>query len=358
MSKSLVRWDVFCKIVDNYGDIGVCWRLVKQLAQEHGLQVQLWVDDLNIARKIIPALDITQTSQVVDGVQITHWQESTIYDRPAGIVIEAFGCGLPAAYLTKMQASNVWVNLEYLSAESWVEGFHGRHAVHGALKRYFYFPGFTAATGGLIRESNITIASNKIEESHALKVSLFCYQTAPIRALLTALSKAQQKTVLFLPLDHYLQSYANFFDKKQLQAGDTLTSGALTVNVLPFLSQNEYDSLLNTCDINFVRGEDSWVRGIWAGKPMIWQPYVQEKETHFDKLNAFLNLFYADCKTETRAVIRDIHIAWSDGRFNAAHWDALLACLPAWQLHAEKQCRILSKQTDLAAKLVIFCNNL
>jgi uncharacterized repeat protein (TIGR03837 family) len=352
-----VRWDVFCKIVDNYGDIGVCWRLVKQLVQEHHLQVQLWVDDLHIAKKIIPELDVAQNSQVIEGVRISHWQENTRYEMAAEVVIEAFGCGLPASYLAKMNASSVWVNLEYLSAENWVADFHGRHAVHDALKRYFYFPGFTPATGGLIRESHLSIASNH-QEGDTLKVSLFCYQSAPVRTLLLALSKAQHKTTLFLPVDDYLQRYADIFGEAELLAGDTLTLGALTVNVLPFLSQEEYDELLRSCDVNFVRGEDSWVRGIWAGKPMIWQPYVQEEGTHFDKLNAFLGLFYADCEVECGAIIRDIYIAWSDGRFNAAHWDALFACLPAWQECVERQNKTLFKQPDLASKLVIFCNNL
>ncbi|WP_157072023.1 elongation factor P maturation arginine rhamnosyltransferase EarP, partial [Cupriavidus sp. HPC(L)] len=39
-------WDIFCTVIDNFGDIGVCWRLARQLAQEHGHAVRLWVDDL------------------------------------------------------------------------------------------------------------------------------------------------------------------------------------------------------------------------------------------------------------------------------------------------------------------------
>ena len=41
-----LSWDIFCTVVDNYGDIGVCWRLARQLAAEHGFAVRLWVDDL------------------------------------------------------------------------------------------------------------------------------------------------------------------------------------------------------------------------------------------------------------------------------------------------------------------------
>ena len=41
MSRS---WDVFCRVVDNYGDAAVCWRLARQLADEHGARVRLWID--------------------------------------------------------------------------------------------------------------------------------------------------------------------------------------------------------------------------------------------------------------------------------------------------------------------------
>ncbi|HET9045379.1 MAG TPA: elongation factor P maturation arginine rhamnosyltransferase EarP, partial [Casimicrobiaceae bacterium] len=40
------RWDVFCKVVDNFGDAGVCWRLARQLVAEHDLAVTLWIDVL------------------------------------------------------------------------------------------------------------------------------------------------------------------------------------------------------------------------------------------------------------------------------------------------------------------------
>ncbi|MBY0444112.1 MAG: elongation factor P maturation arginine rhamnosyltransferase EarP, partial [Burkholderiales bacterium] len=39
-----VRWDIFCRVIDNYGDIGVCWRLARQLSFEHGFAVRLMVD--------------------------------------------------------------------------------------------------------------------------------------------------------------------------------------------------------------------------------------------------------------------------------------------------------------------------
>ena len=40
-----MQWDVFVRVIDNYGDVGVCWRLACGLAAR-GEQVRLWLDDL------------------------------------------------------------------------------------------------------------------------------------------------------------------------------------------------------------------------------------------------------------------------------------------------------------------------
>ena len=72
----LKTWDIFCKIVDNYGDIGVCWRLAKRLQVEHGLQVRLWIDDFATAQKIIPSLICTHQQQVVENITILKWQRN------------------------------------------------------------------------------------------------------------------------------------------------------------------------------------------------------------------------------------------------------------------------------------------
>ena len=134
---ALKHWDIFCKIVDNFGDIGVCWRLARQLQSEHGLQIRLWIDDLGAAQKIICSLNIAKSSQVCDEITILKWPSADKADsnrkaeadfsKAAEVVIEAFACGLPLAYLATMaKQKSKWVNLEYLSAEPWVADFHAK----------------------------------------------------------------------------------------------------------------------------------------------------------------------------------------------------------------------------------------
>lgn len=353
------RWDIFCKVVDNFGDIGVCWRLARQLQSEHAIAVRLWVDDLQVAQRLIPILDLTLTVQQVEGVYIAHWCEQADFSGAAEVVIEAFACGLPQPYLSAMQSQRVkWVNLEYLSAEPWVEGFHVQSSPQpNGLIRHFYFPGFTAATGGLIRECNLpSLGSSKMLSAH--KVSLFCYPHAPIASLLGAMATGSQPLYCYVPATTILPQVADFFEKKILQIGQIIQRGALTIEVLPFLSQAEYDQLLATCDINFVRGEDSWVRAIWAGKAFIWQPYLQEEDAHLPKLNAFVALYYQAMPEQQRKVVEAMHMAWLEAEFPASVWHDYLSTWPSIALVSQQASQALSTQPDLASKLVIFCNNL
>ena len=427
------RWDIFCKIVDNFGDIGVCWRLARQLQAEHGLQVRLWIDDLSAAKQLIPDLDLTQKTQIIQNITIASWQANTVFDEAAATVIEAFSCELPPNYLAEMHAATVWVNLEYLSAETWVDDFHARNSKRGNLTRHFFFPGFTPATGGLLREhdlvkNNQELAGSKLLQrqflqdlnakdnvrdpretliclSHRrdrkgyhhriyllkqiilrekpvssvlisldsgfrrndvyginqcfprLKISLFCYPHAPIAALLNAMADSDHPIDCFVPASNILSKVAHFFGKNTITTEDVLVSKNLHLHVLPFLSQPNYDKLLASCDINFVRGEDSWVRAIWAGRPFIWQPYWQTEDTHIVKLHAFLNLFYSDCAESSKKSACEMHAAWVADNMSNATWQAYLnnlTSLNAWSL---QQSNALAAQADLATKLVIFCEN-
>jgi len=369
------RWDIFCKIVDNFGDIGICWRLARQLHVEHGLELKLWIDDLGAAQRIIPRLDLILNQQVIDEISISKWDESADFSEAADVVIEAFACELPGKYLAAMVRKNSkWVNLEYLSAEPWVDDFHAKPSPQRTYKltRHFYFPGFTEATGGLIREcdiieSNQLFANNKdlqkdfleklnLAHNDHLKVSLFCYPHAAVQSLLGAMATSGQSIDCYVPDSNILPQIASFFGRESIDIGEKLAHKSLHLYVLPFLSQADYDNLLSICDINFVRGEDSWVRAIWAGKPFIWLPYLQEENTHIKKLNAFLDVFYADF--EKRQVVCEAHRYWVAGRITDHVWHNYMNHLPAIHSFTHQRTNQLAKQADLASKLVIFCNKI
>jgi uncharacterized repeat protein (TIGR03837 family) len=372
MIKIQKKWDVFCKVVDNYGDIGVCWRLVKQLHHEHGLQVRLFVDNLPIAAKLLIGIsDVAE--QLCEGIAIIRWDDDTAFESAADVVIETFACDLPDAYLVKMDSNVIWVNVDYLSAESWVPEFHSLHGKHqdSNLKRHFYFPGFDEHTGGLLREKDLIVRRDAFQQSedlqhqfwkplgvdtnvNDLKLSLFSYSNAPINALLQSLAEAEKPVSVFMPVNSSLPM--RLLGHDSMAVGDCITEGALTLYVLPFLSQDDYDKLLWACDINFVRGEDSWVRALWAGKPFIWQPYLQTDNAHLLKLNAFIKKFYDE--HEVNQTIAKLHEAWSIEVFPDDVWQHYLASLVEIKAHTQRQCKEVIRQEPLATRLVAFCANL
>lgn len=303
---------LFCKVVDNYGDIGICWRLARQLQREHGIAVTLWVDDLPSFQRICPEVAANRELQSVSGVTVRHWRNQdgvfTAQD-VADTVIEFFACDLPPGYIKAMserQVRPVWLNLEGLSAEEWVEGCHTLPSPQPqSLLKYFFFPGFTSRTGGLLLEAGLLAQRQAFQQDAAamgaflgqfgvtaaemasLKISLFCYPQAPLAELFAAWQHNDQAITCLVP-EGVAADAVQAFLGQATSAGASASRGALTVRVLPFVPQPDYDKLLWACDLNFVRGEDSFVRAQWAARPFVWHIYPQDKDLHHVKLNAFL----------------------------------------------------------------------
>lgn len=314
------RCDIFCRVIDNFGDIGVCWRLARQLAGEHGLAVRLWVDHPASLAKLCPEADAALPRQCLHGVEIFRWSDAFPAVQPACLVIEAFACELPPAYIEAMAAlapPPVWINLEYLSAEPWIEGCHRLPSPHPRLPltKYFFFPGFTEHTGGLLREHDLLERRDAFQGDPArqqafwsmlgvempapdtLIVSLFSYENAAIGELLDAWADSEQPILCLVPEGRVLPPIGRCFDDDAPHAGSRYARGHLQVRALPFLAQDRYDELLWSCDVNFVRGEDSFVRAQWAGRPFVWQIYPQQDAVHRHKLQAFLDRYGAHLDT-------------------------------------------------------------
>lgn len=361
MAPMQLHWDIFCRVIDNFGDIGVCWRLSRQLVAEHGRQVRLWVDDLSALRAICPTVDAEKSVQTVAGVAIHHWQASSAVNPVFDVIIEAFACELPPAYIAQMAAAPqrpCWINLEYLTAEPWAKSCHGLASPHPTLPlvKQFYFPGFVAGTGGLLRERDCVASvgafpdHSRAPAAEALTVSLFCYETAPVAALLAAFAQGSQPVRCLVPPGKPLAAVVQV-----LGGVGPWQRGPLTVEPIPFLAQDDYDVLLRRCDVNFVRGEDSFLRAQWAGKPFVWQIYRQDEDAHLPKLNVFLDLYCADAPLETAAAIRQMFLAWNlEGNVGDA-WAAFAKSYSNLACHHGRWLQGLLKQDDLASGLVKFC---
>ncbi|HET7032163.1 MAG TPA: elongation factor P maturation arginine rhamnosyltransferase EarP [Casimicrobiaceae bacterium] len=328
------RWDIFCRVVDNYGDAGVAWRLARELAAEHALDVTLWQDDLAPLARIAPGIECELPAQRAMDVTIRRWSEPFASAEVADVIVEAFGCGLPERYVAKMAERAVapaWFVLEYLSAESWVDRSHGLASPHPSLplSRRFWFPGFTQRTGGLLRERDLLDARDRfIGDGRAqrefwaslampsvagneMRVSLFCYSNPALPALCDAWAKGDIPVTCIVPEGVAVAELDRWTGGGAPPPGAALTRGALTLRSIPFIAQDDYDRLLWSCDVNFVRGEDSFVRAQWAAHPLVWHIYPQAERAHLRKLDAFLDLYLASVDSTLAGSIRSLWDAWN-----------------------------------------------
>jgi uncharacterized repeat protein (TIGR03837 family) len=348
-----LHWDIFCRVIDNYGDIGVCWRLARQLAREHDKAVRLWVDDLASLTPICPECDDSLPVQQVQGVEIRHWTEDFATNRVADVVIEAFACELPPAYVAAMAATTPkprWINLEYLTAEPWAESCHGMASPHPSLPlvKHFFFPGFSPATGGLLREAGLILPTAH-DKPETLEISLFCYDTAPVSSLLVALAASQGPVVCHVPPGKPLAAVT-----AALGSNGPWQLGAARIVPIPFLPMDDYDALLRRCAINFVRGEDSFVRAQWAARPFVWQIYPQDDAAHHVKLDAFLDRYCATMNSELADIVRALFTAWNSGRDIADVWPAFVAKNREIFRHNTHWAGELAGRSDLTTALVNF----
>lgn len=373
-----VSWDIFCSVVDNYGDIGVTWRLARQLAAEHDLAVRLWVDDLHAFVPLCPEADATASEQWQQGVEVRQWPQVWAAVEVADVVIEAFGCKLPEAYLRAMKervSPALWINLEYLSAEDWVAGCHGLPSLRpDGLKRMFFFPGFEAGTGGLLREGDLLARRQSFQRNplarqaflqalgvfpapQARLISLFAYENTGLASWLSALSAGHRATHLLVPQGRIMADLLHWLDVEALSPGTVERRGTLTVQALPFVRQEDYDRILWSCDFNAVRGEDSFVRAQWAARPMLWHIYQQEEDAHWVKLKAFLALYVNGLSPAAAQAITDLWLAWNAGADMTKSWNDVEVHWEQLSAHAERWCLQQANQADLAQALVLFYRN-
>jgi uncharacterized repeat protein (TIGR03837 family) len=354
-----LQWDIYCQVVDNYGDIGVCWRLAAQLAGR-GQSVRLWVDDAAALQWMAPG--------GCPGVQVHAGLDPGAGYVPGDVVVEAFGVRLPAgveAAIARAGAAGprpvVWINLEYLSAQAYAARSHrlASPVLGGAcagVHKWFFFPGFTPDTGGLLRESGLEerrarfdraawLAGQGIAPADGQVFSLFCYEPPVLAAWLQSLERLAATRPLRLLVTHGRASAAVQAARAGLPAGWNARQG-VKIHYLPPLTQVDFDHLLWSSDVNFVRGEDSLVRALWAGAPFIWQIYPQEDLAHHDKLRAFLDVLDRNLPPGLRR-----YYEWWNGMAAGPAPELQFA---AWQPVFAAARHRLAAQTDLVTRLLGF----
>ena len=374
-----LQWDIFCKVIDNFGDIGVSWRLSADLAAR-GQAVRLWVDDASalswMAPLGAPGVTVLPWGQAADAAALA----ALLPANPGEVLVEAFGCEIPPEFLSAWLAAPLpdqsspvagrcWLNLEYLSAEAYVARCHAlpspvQHGPAAGCSKWFFYPGFTPQTGGLLREAGLiermTAFETKESESwlHSLglpgaapasasplRVSMLCYEPPALAALLlqwSAHGLAGRPVELLVTPGRSAQAVK----AAKAQVNCPPGSAGLRLTCLPWLSQQDYDKLLWACDMNFVRGEDSVLRALWTGKPFVWQIYPQQDDVHLPKLTAFLQ------QNQLTGAAQNFHAAWNDSSQKLPQVDA--GALADWQVQTRAARDRLLAQDALSDSLLKF----
>lgn len=361
-----LQWDIFCRVIDNFGDIGVCWRLSADLAAR-GQQVRLWVDDASALAWLAP--------QGHPDVQVRAWGSlPAVHEAPTQVLVEAFGCEIAPEFIANSALISsakgekyLWINLEYLSAEAYVERCHRlpspvrEGAARGEVK-WFFYPGFTPATGGLLRENGLlerqaafdsaTWRAAQVPGTHddaadACWISLFCYEPPALPALLQQCMQRPTR-LLVTPgrATAATQAALKTLDQNDPK-GAPDKRGQLSISYRKTCPQAAFDEMLWACDLNLVRGEDSLVRALWAGRPLVWQIYPQHDNAHHDKLHAFLDWLQAP------ESLRRFHATWN-GLDNAPLVLPDKTLLAQWAACVQAARARLLAQDDLVTQILGF----
>ncbi|MBM6874330.1 elongation factor P maturation arginine rhamnosyltransferase EarP [Fusobacterium mortiferum] len=305
--------DIFCEIIDNYGDIGVVYRTAKELQKIFPKsKIRVFLNRLDEFKKInSQVLDLP--SQNIDGIEyitFDYLRDNANELLTAQVIIEAFGCQIPEKYMEiAYDNSELLINLEYLSAEDWIEDFHLQSSPlgRGKLKKVFFMPGFTEKSGGVIADSNYLERIQRLLENkefyekkyfsdienreNKIVGTLFSYEKN-FTPLLEDLKKLDKNVVILAMGEKTQDSLRKILKNFSIEDfRNSLKYGKIEIRFLNFLNQEEYEELINIVDFNFVRGEDSFIRAVLTGKPYMWHIYCQEEYAHMDKIEGFLDKY-------------------------------------------------------------------
>ena len=296
--------DVFCDVIDNFGDAGVCLRLCRDFSKKN-YEVRLFCNNVNILNKITNSEDASNRF-----LSLLSWSDKNMDYSPSEVVIQAFSVRLPDNLIKKIKTrKSTVINLEYLTAETFAEDCHKLPSYADGFESFFFFPGFTKKTGGVVIEKSFLEKINKTKSKESKNITLFSYENEKVKSVINSLNK--EKFILNIFEGKGLNNFNNQL-KLNLTAGDEYKLNELTVRVLPMVSQDEYDSYLIDSKLNLVRGEDSIVRAMLTGNPFLWHIYPQEEDVHKDKIEALFDRMSEVCSSKKDVeILRQLTLSYN-----------------------------------------------
>lgn len=340
--KTALDVTILCKVVDNFGDIGVVCRLARALSAYPNLKMRIVVDNLHSFALLEPDVQPDSEQQDVKGIRILNWNAAETCLRefrsnPPRIIIECFQCGRPDWLETLLFDETVpnivnIIMLDYLSAEPYTETFHRLQSLtrSARVQKVNFMPGFTPKTGGLILDRAFLkslkrgacpslprqAAPRMLPASRSILSALlpcplppllgdtpktpdspfpvlfFSYsgnQSPLVSALQTFSVKKRRAVHILLAQGAGFDSFKTAFNNAFAKDAPSAAGKTLFLTELPFLPQTEWDALLCRTPLLFVRGEDSLSRACLCGVPFVWHAYPQSEDYQLVKVQALLD---------------------------------------------------------------------
>ena len=340
--------DIFCQVIDNYGDVGVAYRLAREFKRVYPNKKLRFVinqiEELNLIRKS-------------ENIEVILYKDISKIENSADLIIESFGCEIPKEYMDKvLKKSKLIINLEYFSAEKWVDDFHLQESfLGGNLKKYFFIPGLSEKSGGILLDNEFLERKKKVEankeyylekfeikEKYDLVGSIFSYEKN-FDSLIEELKKLDKKIILLILSEKTQKNFIKYFDN-----GNNYDK--IKFVKLPFFTYDKYEELLALCDFNLVRGEDSFVRALLLGKPFLWHIYPQDENTHIKKLESFLEKYCSNNK-ELKQTFINYNINKDDFSYFFKNFKEI-------EKYNKNYANYLIKNCNLMEKLINFIENI
>lgn len=340
--------DIFCQVIDNYGDVGVAYRLAREFKRVYPNKKLRFVinqiEELNLIRKS-------------EDIEIILYKDISKIENSADLIIESFGCEIPKEYMDKaLKNAKLIINLEYFSAEKWVDDFHLQESfLGGNLKKYFFIPGLSEKSGGILLDNEFLERKKKVEankeyylekfeikEKYDLIGSVFSYEKN-FDSLIEELKKLDKKIILLILSEKTQKNFIKYFDN-----GNNYDK--IKFVKLPFFTYDKYEELLALCDFNLVRGEDSFVRALLLGKPFLWHIYPQDENTHIKKLESFLEKYCSNNK-ELKQTFINYNINKDDFSYFFKNFKEI-------EKYNKNYASYLIKNCNLMEKLINFIENI
>lgn len=359
---------ILCKVVDNFGDVGVMYRMAKQLlvVNSDALKINIVIDDLVSFNKINSKIDSKKDFQQIDGLNIYNWNNYELClkhfsendGEKLSVILELFQCGRPQwldkiLFEDKLERTVQIIMIDYLTAEKYAEDFHCLQSLTRSAKvqKVNFMPGFTEKTGGLIIDEQWGVLSEYNPQGPAL---VFTYERNWL-ALADALNISALRKV-FVAQGRGRESFVKAWNDGKCNAEK--------LSELEYLNQTEWDCVMKQCSVLFIRGEESMSRACLSGIPFVWHAYPQSEEYQLVKMNALLERMERHFEAEDFKVVRKVWVDFNtpekdvDGLEMKADISAFINAREKLRPGFKKFAESLLKNGDLCKNLLDYIKSL